>query len=201
MRPLALVLPMAASLAFAQQRKGMDYPITEAAVASLLRANGADVASSQVHLPMQLTATTAEPHLEIIATRRVANHEVDLEIHCQTAGECLPFDALVDIGAESKFAAGVYAGVSSGRPAPQHSARDLPERPGLPDDSTASSESLRVGMHAVLVIVDGPMRIHLPVIAMDSGAKGTRIRVCTLDRKKIFDALVVDGGTVQGVIE
>ena len=58
-----------------------------------------------------------------------------------------------------------------------------------------------MGARAVLLIVDGRMRIHLPVIAMDSGSKGTRIRVCTLDRKKIFDALVVDGGTVQGAIE
>lgn len=201
MKSLVLVLPMAASLAFAQQRNGMDYPITQAAVASLLRANGANVDSSQVHLPMQLTATTAEPHLEIVATRRVAKHELDLEVHCQATAECLPFDALVDINDASTIGLGAYGGASSVESARQSSRHDVPEQSSLPDESNASTDYLRVGGRVTLVMVDERMRIHLPVIAMDSGSKGTRIRVCTLDRKKIFDAFVVDSQTVQGAVK
>ncbi|HEX5284314.1 MAG TPA: flagella basal body P-ring formation protein FlgA [Bryocella sp.] len=201
MKQLALVLTMAASLAFAQQRQEMHYPITEATVANLLRAKGTNVTSSQVHLPMQLTATTAEPRLEIVATHRVAEHELDLEVRCQAAGECLPFDALVDLKNANTIGEAAYGGASSDISARHFSAHDVAELPSLQGESIASPDYLRVGARAVLVIVDGGMRIHLPVVAMDSGSKGTRIRVCTLDRKKIFDVVVVDGGTVQGAVE
>ncbi|HZQ43560.1 MAG TPA: flagella basal body P-ring formation protein FlgA [Acidobacteriaceae bacterium] len=202
MKPLALVLPIAASLAFAQQPRGMHYSITATAIANLLRANGTNVTSSQVHLPMELTAAIPEPHLEIVRTRRVTDHELDLEVHCQATSECLPFDALVDVNDANTITAGAHTGGSFDRPSRQAGVEEVIESSSLPVESTAStSDQLRVGAHAVLVIVDGPMRIHLPVIAMDSGSKGTLIRVSTLDRKKIFHALVVDGATVQGTLQ
>lgn len=202
MKALALVLPIVASFAFAQQPQGMHYSITPAAIANLLHANGTNVASSQVHLPMQLTAAIPEPHLEIVRTRRVTEHELDLEIHCQATSECLPFDAVVDVNDANTMAAEARTGGSFGMFARQSSVEETTEKPSLPAESTASSvDRLQVGTQAILVIIDGRMRIHLPVIAMDSGYKGTIIRVCTLDRKKIFQAIVVNDAMVQGAVQ
>ncbi|HEV2575606.1 MAG TPA: flagella basal body P-ring formation protein FlgA [Acidobacteriaceae bacterium] len=195
MKLLALTLPMAASLAFAQQHQAMHYPIIETTVANLLHADGTNVTSSQVHLPMQLAAATPDPHLEIVAARKVTEHELDLEVRCQAIRECLPFDALVDTNDANTITA-------LDRSARQPSAHAVPEKVSSPVEPIATmSDHLAAGAQVVLVIADGRMRIHLPAIAVDSGAKGTQIRVCTLDRKKIFHAVVVDGGTVQGVVE
>ena len=202
MKLLALILSMAASLAFAQQRQGMHYPITEATVANLLHANGTSVDSSQVHLPMQLAAAIPDPHLEIVAARKVTEHELDLEVRCQATSECLPFDALVDTSDANTIAASVRGSLSPDKSAQQLSAREVPEKSTPAVGSiAATSDHLHAGAQIVLVIVDGRMRIHLPAIAVDSGAKGAQIRACTLDRKKIFHAVVVDGKTAQEVVE
>ena len=201
MKPLALALPVAASLVFAQQPQ-MHYSVTATAIADLLRANGIEVTSSQVHLPMELTAAIPEPHLEMVRTRGVTAHELELEVRCQDTSECLPFDVLIDVNDANTMTAAAHTGGSFDRPSRQPGVEAAIERSSLPVESTASpSGQLRVGAQAVLVIVDGGMRIHLPVIAMDSGSKGTLIRVSTLDRKKIFHAVVVNGATVQGALQ
>jgi flagella basal body P-ring formation protein FlgA len=43
--------------------------------------------------------------------------------------------------------------------------------------------------------------IHLPVMAIYTGAVGQQVRVCTLDRKKVFHGTVTAEGTVTGVME
>lgn len=201
MKPLVFVLPLAASLAIAQQPQGTRYPISTTAIAKFLQAHGTKATSSQIHLPMQLTATIPEPHFEIARTRRVADHELDLEVHCQSASECLPFRAMVDVNDSDTVSAAVNTEDSLNRPARQSSVEAVIHATSLPTEPAAPAPDLRVGAQAVLVIIDGRMRIHLPVIAMDSGSQGTSIRVCTLDRKRIFHAVVVNGETVQGALQ
>jgi flagella basal body P-ring formation protein FlgA len=45
------------------------------------------------------------------------------------------------------------------------------------------------------------LNIRLQVVAMDSGAVGQQVRVCTLDRRKVFHGTVMDEETVAGVME
>jgi flagella basal body P-ring formation protein FlgA len=53
----------------------------------------------------------------------------------------------------------------------------------------------------VLRICSGHLDIHLQVLAMDSGLIGQQVRVCTLDRKTVFHAVVTGEATVTGAME
>lgn len=202
MRLLALLLPVAASLASAQKVGGVCYPITSATVADSLRANGVGVNSSQVRLPMKLTASVPAPQFEIVATRRVNDQEIRLELRCHGIDVCLPFDALVgvaDANAVTVKMQPLRPGGGSTRGAGPRS--EIANDASRPDVKDGTAPQLRVGMQAVLVIEDGCMQIHFPVIAIDSGSLGSLVRVSTLDRKKTFRALVIGDGVVRGVIE
>ena len=201
MKSTALLLLFAAVVAFAEQHTATHYLITEATVANLLSAAGANVASSQVHLPMQLTASNPEPHLEIIAVRKLTEHELNLEVRCQTTSECLPFDALIDVNDTDAISAAhspLSPHIFARRSRVDETTEKSPFTAGHP---VSTLDRLRSGTQVVLVILDGRMRIQLPAVTMDDGARGALIRVCTLDRKKTFHAVVLDGSTVKGVIE
>lgn len=201
MRVLAVLLPIIASVAFAQGSPGYRYPMTASMVANFLRANGVAVTSSQVHLPMQLKATAPEPQFEIAGSRTMNNGELRLELRCHPISECPPFYVSVDIADTRASTAVVQAESSS------NSFADLPlaHKPATVDFNQQQSSSrtgyLRLGSRVVLAIRDGRMQIRLPVIAMDSGSSGTQVRVCTLDRKKIFHAFVVDSALVRGILQ
>lgn len=202
MKALLILLSIAGSVAFAQDSNRLRYPITETIVANCLRTSGISVTPSQITLPMNLTAATPEPQLDIAATQKIADGEVRLELRCHRLGDCVAFDALV----HAQDVKAIPAEVKPERtPNPLSNDRNLANGTGKSgvragaEDRTSSY--LRVGAQAVLVIEDGQMRIHLPVIAMSSGSIGGRIQVCTLDRKKTFQAVVVDEGVVKGIIE
>jgi Chaperone for flagella basal body P-ring formation len=197
MRTLVLLLPVAASLASANASGTVRYPITGPMVANFLQANGVNVTSAQVRLPMELTAATPDPQLEIVGTQTGRDGELRLELRCQRAGECLAFSALVYVGDEKAIPVAKKPEHSSDKLA---SIRSLSGATG-PAVLRSNSPGLRVGSQVVLLIEDGQMQIHLPVVAMDSGSSGGRVRVCTLNRKKVFQAVVVDAGVVRGVIE
>jgi hypothetical protein len=169
---------------------------------------GLDVKPSDVHLPMILSASTTLPDLEITATERLADGRVRLQLRCRKAGECVPFNATLDVRGAAAVVA--EAGVKS---APRGEATTIgnPRNVGsiAEDESLESSPvgianrtlTLRAGSKVMLVLKDDYMTIHMPVIALDGGAPGAGVRVRTTDRKKIFHATVVDQRTVTGVVD
>jgi hypothetical protein len=202
MRMIALLLPIAASLACAENSGGVRYPITETVVANFLRANGISVTSSEVTLPMKLTATTSEPQLEIAATRRIHDGQLRLELRCRRVGECVAFDAILDVDDAKLIRGEMDSELPSSKSVSEENLGSTTRLATLRNDSVSHGTfHLRIGAQVVLVIEDAQMQIHLPVIAMDSGSIGSLVRVSTLDRKKVFRALVEDAGLVKGVIE
>lgn len=201
MKLFALIYPLVAALAFAQTSAGSRYPMTEATIASFLRTNGFSVTLSQVHLPMVVTAITPEPQLEITAIQRVNKAEVRLELHCRGIGECLPFDALVDVGNMNPFVELDTKSRLHSSAAEAGSGSETGEKAAYARVVDRTAARVRVGASVVLLVEDGQMQIHLPAIAMDSGSAGDMVRVCTLNRKKVFRAQVVDSEVVKEVIE
>jgi len=178
-----------ATMGAAQGIADIRYRIAEADVAKELRVLGLNVSASQVHLPTYISSTTEAPKLEIFAARTIGTNQVRLELNCPTSSECLPFFATVDVEEPDSFSAEVRLKLRR--------AIGPNRQPTLP----SKEARLTVGSHAVLVIRDGHVDIHLQVLAIDSGAIGQQVRVCTLDRKKVFRATVTGEGTVMGMTE
>jgi len=183
------------------------YPMSSAVVARALEMNGLDVKPSDVHLPMILSASTPSPNLEITATERLAAGRVRLQLRCRKAGDCVPFNATLDVrsaaavAAEAGVKSASHGAVTIGNPGNMGSIPGGESLGSSPATIANRTSSLRAGSKVVLVLKDDYMTIHMPAIALDSGAPGTGVRVCTADRKKTFHATVVDQMTVTGVMD
>jgi hypothetical protein len=193
------ILPTAASLllanaAMAQGLTGSRYPISESDITKELSVLGVSADASQVHVPAYVSAATASPKLEIVTAQPLGAGEVRIRLRCPTAEECLPFFASLDVKDSSLVSADIQLKTASATAASHQTAVRIGGEP-------VSRPQIRVGSHAVLTIRDGHLNIRLQVLAIDSGAIGQQVRVCTLDRKKVFHATVTDQGTVTGVIE
>lgn len=195
LRPLqTAALLLMAGVAAAQGISGVRHRIGEADVARELSSIGLNVGLSQVHLPAYITSATAAPRLKIVTAESIEANQIRVELSCPMASECLPFFATLDVEAADLFSAAARLksreAIASNR------------RPEVSSGAGPINESrLRVGSHAVLVIRDANIDIHLQVLAMDSGTIGQQVRVCTLDRKKVFHATVAGQGTVTGMME
>lgn len=182
-----------ANVVMAQGLAGSRYPISELDVAKELNVLGVSLDASQVHLPAHMSAAISSPKLEVVAAQSLGNNQVRIELRCPKTKECLPFFASLDVNGANLVSAGIERTVAATAVSRETAVRIGREPPSRPE--------LRVGSHAVLTIRDGHLNIRLQVLAIDSGTMGQHVRVCTLDRKKVFRATVTGEDTVTGEIE
>lgn len=187
------VLIVAGGAAFAQGLSGSRYPISKADIAKELGVAGVSVEASQVHVPAGMSAASISPKLEIVAVEPIGNDQVRLQLRCSTIAECLPFFATLHVKEANLVSAEIRL-KSAGATVANHQMVMQGEGP-------VSQPPIRVGSHAVLIMQDGHLDIHLQVLAIDAGLLGQQVRVSTLDRKKVFHATVTGEGTVTGAIE
>jgi hypothetical protein len=194
-RPLqTAALLLVASMAAAQGVAGARYRIAEADVTRELNVIGLNVGVSHVHLPAYISSAAQVPKLKIVTAESIGANQVRLKLSCPVASECIPFFATVDVKEPDLFSAEVRLKTQE--------AMGTNRKSTLPIGAAPIHETrLRVGSNAVLVIRDGHMDIRLLVLAIDSGAIGQQVRVCTLDRKKVFRATVTGDDTVMGMME
>ena len=195
----------------AQRALPARYPISEAAIAGVLRARGLDVEPTQIRLPMQISSPSASPGLEIVSAQRFGGVRVRLRLRCQKVSECLPFYVVLNLRSESElqlFVPGSNApAMSSGQPFAAAAQREISwpvsaqARGGAVSLPVAPATGVHVGEHITLLIQDGHMQIQLPALAIDTGAPGSEVRVCSEDHKKTFRGFVLDANTVRGEIE
>lgn len=182
-----------ANLALAQNVGVLRYPISENEIAKVLVALGMSVDASQIHIPVHMSAAIAEPKLEIVTASPLGSNQIRLEFRCQATSVCLPFLAILDV----RNAASVVSVLRS-----EASPVSLAGHPTtLRMVDPLARPQLKVGSRAVMEIRDGHMDIHLPVLAMDTAAIGQALRVCTLDRKRVFHATVTGDRTVAGAMQ
>jgi Chaperone for flagella basal body P-ring formation len=144
---------------------------------------------------MELTGTAVNPdqieflsgasHIKEGAEVRVLNVSnrtdgvLKVELRCQDNHECLPFYVLVH-GLDRVNLV-------------------LPEKRAQPLTAAKVPQNLiRGGDHATLILEGRDSRISMPVICLQSGARGQTIRVASTDRKQVFDAEIVATGMLKG---
>ena len=191
--------------ATAQGLNGSRYPITERDIAKELDVVGIDVGASQIHIPVHMDAADASPKLEIVAAQPLGDSQLRLELRCPATSECLPFLAILDVKDANLVSAAIRLKIGSANTSRQQmtsqGGTQVDQERGSGVSTREDRPRLKVGSRAVLEMRDGQMEIHLQVLAIDSGSIDQQVRVCTLDRKKVFQATVTGEGTVTGVMK
>jgi hypothetical protein len=165
------------------------YPVSVEQVAASVTKLGVPIMPDQVALLTDVTATTPAPSLQIRFIERVEADRFMVRLECGSQEDCMPFIASVRAGEET---------------ATQLSAVSL--RSSLLRDSASGSDSnarrgtvlMRSGSRAILQLDNEHVHIRIPVICLESGSAGQKIRATDKDHTRVYRAQVVQAGLLQG---
>ncbi len=104
---------------------------------------------------------------------------IQVRLRCQDNHECLPFYVLVH-GIDDPKALG----------AEPKALRALAQ--------AAMPATVRGGDHAILILETADSRLSFPVICLQSGNRGQKVRVSSPDHARFYDAEVVAAGLLKG---
>lgn len=158
-----------------------EHPITAAALVEVLSKEGAAIAARDIRIPAGVVAREAVPDLVVLSIEPAIGlaGRYWVRLACRNAGGCLSF----------------YASVSSSTPlrcgVRQRASGQLVQ-PRVP--------VIRPGDRATLAIHRERSLIQVAVVALESGAIGSNIRVATPDYKQVFHGEVVSSGRLEGVM-
>jgi hypothetical protein len=102
-----------------------------------------------------------------------------VELRCHDHRACLPFYVLLNAG-------------TADAPGPTATPQTL--------EVPVKQALMRDGDPATLVFENTALRITLPVICLQSGNRGQKIRVSSKDRKHFFKAEIVDLGLLRATL-
>ncbi|MGI4854674.1 MAG: hypothetical protein ACRYF4_11595 [Janthinobacterium lividum] len=198
---LFTLLSVGTVAACAQALPPARYPLSTESIARALRADGLGVQPDDIRILTQASAAIDDPALQVLGADRMPDGHLRMRLRCQKAGECLPFSVAIDA---SKVRPAV---VAKGLPVQPVVSSILEARLALPQPSLPPSTpvvamaAIHAGTKLTLLMDDGHMHIHLPVVALDNSNAGGQLRVCTPDHKRTFRATAIDVNTVRGTAE
>ncbi len=164
-------------------------PASRAAISSqgivgAMASAGMTVSASRVEFLSQVTANTHDPDLRVVTITPGTPGTARVKLRCHDNEECLPFYVVVhDVPSVS---AGQTHAVS-----PSASKQDLTVVP-VPKERV-----VRSGDSATLIVETSDMRMQIPVICLENGARGQKIRAVSIDRKRFYEAEVIAAGTLK----
>jgi hypothetical protein len=134
-----------------------------------------------------VSAVSAHALLQVVGKEGRAAGTAMVRLRCYDHRECLPFYVLLRIPEAKPVDHG--AGNTMLQPASH-------KRPLL--ENTSSPRVVRGGDTAILVLESAASRIRLPVICLENGVLGQKIRVASKDHQRFFAGEVVGAGILKG---
>ena len=152
--------------------------ITPIHITGALTTAGLHVDAGQIESLSLMTASEANPKLSATKFESLDANTTKVRLQCERTNVCLPFYVLLHW--------------------PEGTKEDLKgtARPSV------LLEPLMVhnGKVATLVFEGQNMRMMMPVLCLQNGVRGQRIRVISKDRKKVFVARVTGPGTLTSMV-
>jgi hypothetical protein len=158
-------------------------PISREQVADAMVTAGLTADGTQVELLSMVSAKIASPSLQVVSISRTTAGTVGVRLRCRQNGVCLPFYVLV----HSKTSAASPRLKADG---------EVPA--GSPQGIAKAASEIHGGERATLILENADLRISLPVICMQSGSHGQRIRVTSKDGLRFFEGEVIGAGMLKG---
>lgn len=158
------------------------FSITRDQVATAIKVAGLQVSAGQVTLLSNIVSATGTPALKVESIENWGERKLMVTLECANPGECLPFIVAVR-----------PSGTTQELPAPSPQPRSLSF-----SAKPRASDAIRAGSAAVLFLEGPHVHIQLPVVCLENGSIGQRIRVATRDRRLTFTAEILSGSTLRG---
>jgi hypothetical protein len=181
---LWIMMPAMALAAWAAPPR---HPITAQQVSSALNAAGLQVTASQITLPGAIVATTAEPVLRTQSIQPMPDHSTVVRIECENSSECLPFFVKLHLG-QNRDQAAVSAPMDQPLPA------------GIGQLSSRRSALVHSGSRATLLLEGQHVQIRIPVVCIENGGLGQKVRVRGAENRQVYVAEVVDAALLKGTL-
>jgi len=172
---MLLFVPMAARASQPAQR----FAISTRQIADALASAGFKVNSAQVDILYEVSAVSDHASLQVVSTANRAAGTAIVKLRCHDNHECLPFYVLV------------HASQASPRLQLASDQEPMVEAVSLP-------RVVRGGDPATLILEGADFRIHVPVICLQNGVRGQKIRVASKDHRRFFEGEVVGTGMLRG---
>ncbi len=149
-----------------------------------MRATGIEVIPDQIELLSHGNSTTADARLQVVSISRgtTGASTTIAKLRCQDNRECLPFYVLLH-GVDDRVKNG-RLGVALASSIKPRNLHDL----------------IRGGDRATLVLETPDARMSFPVICLQSGMRGQKIRVASVDHKRFYDAEIVTVDLLKGTL-
>jgi len=176
---LAQIIVTVAQLAFGTVPAHAERTaITPVHITGALSTAGLNVTSDQIESLSPMTSSEPNPKLSATKVEALDANTTKVRLQCERTDVCLPFYVLVHWPEGTK----------------QDSKNTVQPRILL--------EPLMVhnGKNATLVFEGQNMRMIMPVLCLQNGVRGQRIRVISKDRKKVFLARVTGPGTLTSAV-
>ena len=180
-RPSMLPWFMLAALALPASAVPACYPIDKGTVAEAMQVAGVQIKPDQVLLLSDVLASTSTPKLRVRSMQKWGDHRMMVRLECGNPAECHPFLVGLDLSENEEAAQTALA---------EHAWQSA--RPPL------KSYVARAGSSATLLLDGDHVHIRLPVICLENGVPGQKIRVAGRDRKQVYTAEVVDSMLLKG---
>ena len=175
-RVLSFALCMAPSLAGAAPSSG--YPVSIQRVVEAVTAKGYALDRSQVPLLSEVRIAGGDPNLQVVSMSPAIGG-VKVRLRCQRSTQCVPFYVLVhDLSLADESSTSVAT------------TRSMVE-------ATKEQHLIRRGDPATLIMETNDARIKLPVICLESGERGEKIRVRTKDHFRFYRAEIITSGLLR----
>jgi len=145
------------------------------------------VSAQQVGFLSQVVATQGNPELMAVRADLWGSSQAMVLMRCRNNAQCIPFY----VALRWPDAAAAAEAVRNSNLPSAITGTVINSRPAVQAPHPAEPAVVRRGEAATLVIEGERLRMELPVICMQDGSVGARIRVMSADRKKNYVAEVV----------
>jgi len=153
--------------------------VTEDDVVRCMMRGGYSVQVKQVSMPSTIPAKIERPDLELMKIEPASAAQSRVLLRCAVRSACIPFYAMVTgLASEKKVGGFVNESATS-------------------NNRTAEPPFMKRGETATLELVSRQMLITLPVICLQNGRIGERIRVTSSDRKVSYVGEIVRKGLLR----
>jgi hypothetical protein len=155
--------------------------VTVSDVIEGMRQGGVAAEARQVNMPSTVPARMEHPALEALKIEPLSSHTSRVLMRCTDRVSCIPFYAVVN---------GLAPGQQL-RVGPQKAQSALLQSPAQ------GPVIIKRGSSATLEIVAPEMLITVPVVCLQNGRQGERIRVSSLDQKNTYQGEVISPGVLR----
>jgi hypothetical protein len=157
-------------------------PISREWILGSLNTSGIQIAPDQMEQLSNVTAAGEKPRLKVVKVEVLDGESDKVRMQCENPNTCLPF----------------YVLLHWGQPNDQQS--DLSGRQN--GRATKPTDMwVRSGKSAVLVFESDLIRMTLPVLCLQNGGPGQRVRVINKETKKTYLARVTGPGVVTSTLQ